>query len=121
MKKYPSGARPAAAVGVALTFGWGVMAHHGWADFDRGRTAEIGGGVESRYENPHCGVRLKAERDEWVVELSAVSRMKRNGITAQMIKPGTRLTLTGHPHRKRPREMKAVRMVRDGRTFDLTL
>jgi hypothetical protein len=115
-------ARWAAAVSVVLSLCLNVTAHHGWADFDRSRRVEISGVVvESKYENPHCFVRLKDERGEWAVELSAVPRMKRNNITPEMIKPGTRLTLTGHPHKKRAREMKAVVMVRDGKTFDLTL
>ena len=49
------------------------MAHHGWADFDRSKKVEISGViVESKYENPHCFVRLKVEQGEWAVELSAV-------------------------------------------------
>ena len=115
-------ARLAVAVIAALSLGINVMAHHGWADFDRSKKVEISGViVESKYENPHCFVRLKAEQDEWAVELSAVPRMKRHGITAEMIKPGTRVTLVGHPHKKRAHEMKAISMVRDGKTYDLTL
>ncbi len=115
-------ARLAAAVMAVLSLVLNVTAHHGWADFDRSRKVEISGViVESKYENPHCFVRLKVEGDEWAVELSAVPRMRRNGITAEMIKPGTRLTLIGHPHKKRGNEMKAVIMVRHGRTYDLTL
>jgi hypothetical protein len=114
--------RLAVAITLALSFSLNVLAHHGWADFDRSKTVEISGViVESKYENPHCYVKLKGEQDEWVVELSAVPRMKRNGITAEMIKPGTRITLVGHPHKKKAHEMKAVRMVRGGTTYDLTL
>jgi hypothetical protein len=68
----------------ALNAGLNVMAHHGWADFDRSKKVEISGIiVESKYENPHCFVRLKVDEREWAVELSAVPRMKRNGITAE--------------------------------------
>ncbi|HJU92854.1 MAG TPA: DUF6152 family protein [Pyrinomonadaceae bacterium] len=115
-------ARSAVAVIAALSLGLNVMAHHGWADFDRSKKVEISGViVESKYENPHCFVRLKVEQGEWAVELSAVPRMKRIGITAEMIKPGTRLTLVGHPHKKKAHEMKAISMVRDGKTYDLIL
>ena len=115
-------ARLAIVTAFALSVGLNVMAHHGWADFDRSKKVEISGIiVESKYENPHCFVRLKVEQGEWAVELSAVPRMKRNGITAEMIKPGTRVTLVGHPHKKKAQEMKATHMILDGKTYDLTL
>ena len=105
-----------------LSIGLNAMAHHGWADFDRSKKVEISGIiVESKYENPHCFVRVKVEQGEWAVELSAVPRMKRNGITAEMIKPGTRVTLVGHPHKKKAQYMKAIQIIFDGKTFDLTL
>jgi hypothetical protein len=122
MKKSLALARVAAAVAVAAGLISEAAAHHGWADFDRGRTVEVSGVVtESRYANPHCEVRLQTEEGEWFVELSAVPRMRRRGLTAEMIKPGTRLTLVGHPHKKKEREMKAIRMVREGREYDLNL
>ena len=72
-------ARLALITVVALNAGFSVMAHHGWADFDRSKKVEISGIiVESKYENPHCFVRVKVEQGEWAVELSAVPRMKRN-------------------------------------------
>ena len=115
-------ARLAIVTVLALSAGLNVMAHHGWADFDRSKKVEISGTiVESKYENPHCFVRVNAEQGEWAVELSAVPRMKRNRITAEMIKLGTRVTLVGHPHKKKAQEMKATHMILDGRTYDLSL
>lgn len=112
----------ALAIALALSGGLSVMAHHGWADFDRSKKVEVSGViVESKYENPHCFVRVKVEQSEWAIELSAVPRMKRNNITAQMIAPGTRVTLVGHPHKKKPRVMKAIQMSLNGKTYDLTL
>jgi uncharacterized protein DUF6152 len=106
----------------ALSASLNVTAHHGWADFDRSKKVEISGiVVESKYENPHCFVRLNVEQVQWAVELSAIPRMKRNRITAEMIKPGTRVTLVGHPHKKKAHEMKATHMILDGKTYDLTL
>lgn len=107
----------AVALSVCLT----VMAHHGWADFDRSRKVEVSGQIiESKYENPHAFVKVRSDQGDWAVELSAVPRMKRLNITAAMIKNGIRVTLVGHPHKKRAREMKAIKMVLDGKTFDLT-
>jgi tRNA(Ile2) C34 agmatinyltransferase TiaS len=105
-----------------MSVGLNAMPHHGWADFDRSKKVEISGIiVESKYENPHVFVRLKVEQAAWAVELSAVPRMKRNAITAEMIRPGTRVTLVGHPHKKRAQEMKATHMTLNGKTYDLTL
>lgn len=121
MKRLFMARRLAIGTVFAMSVGLTVMAHHGWADFDRSKKVEIGGIiVESRYENPHCFVRVKVEQGEWAVELSAVPRMKRNGITAEMIKLGTRVKLVGHPHRKKPHEMKATHLILDGKTYDLT-
>jgi tRNA(Ile2) C34 agmatinyltransferase TiaS len=115
-------ARLAAVILFALMVGLNVMAHHGWADFDRSKRVEIMGIiVESKYENPHTFVRVKVGQDEWTVELAAVPRMKRNGITAEMIKPGTRITLVGHPHKKKAHEMKATHITLNGKTYELTL
>ena len=105
-----------------VSTGLHLMAHHGWADFDRSKKVKISGTIiESKYENPHCFAKVKAEEGEWAIELSAVPRMKRSGITAEMIKPGTHVTLVGHPHKNKAREMKAILMVLDGKTYDLFL
>ena len=115
-------ARLALVIVFALSVGLDVIAHHGWADFDRSKKVEISGIiVESKYENPHCFVKLNVGQGEWAVELSAVPRMKRNGITAEMIKNGTRVSLVGHPHKKKAQQMKATHMILDGKTYDLTL
>ena len=108
-------------IALALSSGLTVMAHHGWADFDRTKKVQVNGViVESKYENPHCFVRVRVDQNDWAIELSAVPRMKRNNITAQMITPGTRVTLVGHPHKKKAMVMKAIQMSLNGKTYDLT-
>ena len=108
-------------IALALGASLNVMAHHGWADFDRSKKVEVTGViVESKYENPHCFVRVRVDQNDWAIELSAVPRMKRHNITAQMITPGTRVTLVGHPHKKKAMVMKAIQMSLNGKTYDLT-
>jgi hypothetical protein len=110
LMRFLSLARLAIVTIFALSVGLNVMAHHGWADFDRSKRVEISGIIlESKYENPHTFVRVRVEQSEWAVELSAVPRMRRNGITPEMIKPGTRVSLVGHPHKKKPQLMKRFR------------
>lgn len=102
--------------GVALIVGL----LHGAHDFDASRTVTVSGViVESKYENPHCEAKLRVDGQVWFVELSAVWRMQRRGVTAEMIKPGTSVTLVGYPHRKKAREMKAKRMTVGGKTYEL--
>ena len=109
------------AIALALGGALSVMAHHGWADFDRSKKVEVNGViVESKYENPHCFVRVNAEQNVWDIELSAVPRMKRHNITASMISAGTRVSLVGHPHKTKARVMKAIQMSLNGKTYDLT-
>ena len=109
------------AIVLMLSAAFSVLAHHGWADFDRSRKVEVNGViVESKYENPHCFVRVKVDQNDWAVELSALPRMKRQNITAQMIASGTRVTLIGHPHKNKARVMKAIQMSVNGKTYDLT-
>ena len=68
---------------LVLSAGFSVMAHHGWADFDRSKKVEVNGViVESKYENPHCFARVKVDQNDWAVELSALPRMKRQNITS---------------------------------------
>lgn len=108
-------------IAITLSGGLKVMAHHGWADFDRSKKVEVAGViVESKYENPHCFVRVRVDQNDWAIELSAVPRMKRHNITAQMITAGTRVNLVGHPHRKKAMVMKAIQMTLNGKSYDLT-
>ncbi|HEX8472480.1 MAG TPA: DUF6152 family protein [Pyrinomonadaceae bacterium] len=113
-------------LGFALTFGVlplgrvNVEAHHGGADYDKSRSVTVSGViVEAKYANPHCEARVRADGNVWFIELSAVWRMQRRGVTAAMIKPGTTVTLTGYPHKKKPHEMKAMKLTVDGKTYEL--
>ena len=118
--KYLFVSRVAFACVIALSVCLVAVAHHGWADFDRTKKVEVKGNIiESKYENPHTFVRVRTDQGDWAVELSAIPRMQRHNITAEMIKPGTYVTLVGHPHKKKPREMKAIQMTLNGRTYDL--
>jgi len=119
MKRYFMGM--ALLVLVVAPSGSALMGHHGWADFDRTKQVEVSGIIiESKYENPHAFVRVRSDQGDWAIELSAVPRMRRHNITAEMIRNGTQVTLVGHPHKKRAREMKDIKMLLNGKTFDLT-
>jgi hypothetical protein len=85
-----------------------AAAHHGIANFDVNREIEITGTVtELRLVNPHSWLHLDVRDDggtltKWRCELRGASVLRRSGWSADMFKPGTRVTITGAPDRFTP-------------------
>ena len=112
-RAYRSGrlAVTAAAAAVLLLAAAGVSAHHGWSEYDAGRTLTLTGVVvEAGYDNPHGFVRLKAGNQVWRVILAPPSRMGARGLPRGSLKVGTSATLVGYPHRRDAQEMRAERI-----------
>jgi hypothetical protein len=112
-RAYRSGrlAVTAAAAAVLLLAAAGVSAHHGWSEYDAGRTLTLTGVVvEAGYDNPHGFVRLKAGNQVWRVILAPPSRMEARGLPRGSLKVGTSATLVGYPHRRDAQEMRAERI-----------
>jgi hypothetical protein len=112
-RAYRSGrlAAAAAAAAVLLLAAAGVSAHHGWSEYDAGRTLTLTGVVvEAGYDNPHGFVRLKAGNQVWRVILAPPSRMEARGLPRGSLKVGTSATLVGYPHRRDAQEMRAERI-----------
>ena len=78
-----------------------VLAHHGQAAYDITQTVTIKGTVSGfKFTNPHCIVSLgvkddKAQKQEWQGELTSPNHLVRAGWTAQTLKPGDEITLSG--------------------------
>jgi hypothetical protein len=105
------------AVGLA---GTSVDAHHGWSGYDIGKTLNLSGVIrESGYEHPHGQLRLEVPGKTWLVVLAPPSRMERRGLTADMLKVGTRATVVGYPHRDHGEEMRAERITVNETTVEL--
>ncbi|MBL8385203.1 MAG: hypothetical protein JNM90_19115 [Burkholderiales bacterium] len=97
-----------------------AFAHHGWSEYDAGRTLTLDGTiVESAYDNPHTVVRLKTADKTWVAVLAPPFRMEARGLKSEAIKPGLKARVVGYPNRTRPDEMRAERIVIDGKTVEL--
>ena len=112
-RAYRSGrlAVTAAAAAVLVRAAAGVSAHHGWSEYDAGRTLTLTGVVvEAGYDNPHGFVRLKAGNQVWRVILAPPSRMEARGLPRGSLKVGTSATLVGYPHRRDAQEMRAERI-----------
>jgi hypothetical protein len=109
-----AGAALLAAAVLFLAAG-GASAHHGWSEYDAGRTLTVTGAIlESGYDNPHGFVRLKAGDKVWRVILAPPSRMESRGLPKGNLKAGATATVVGYPHRKEAQEMRAERITLEG-------
>ena len=97
-----------------------VAAHHGWA-WATDEEFELAGTVKNvRHGNPHGEMRLNTRSGEWLVEIGQPWRNERAGLTAQLLRPGTRVLIHGHRSaRKGERLMKAERIVIAGKSYNL--
>ena len=97
-----------------------ALAHHGWSEYDGGQTLTLTGQVgESGYEHPHGYVKLVMPGKTWTAVLAPPSRMDNRGLTRDMLKPGTTVTVVGYPNRNHPEEMRAERITVGGKTVEL--
>ena len=115
--------RVLAAVVVGIATVGSVAAHHGWSNYDEGKTLTMTGVVrESGYGNPHGFVRLQVDGEQgkvWYVVLAPPSRMQSRGLTREMLKEGTTATVVGYPHRQKGDEMRAERITIGDKTTEL--
>jgi len=97
-----------------------ARAHHGWSEYDSSKLLKVSGKiVESGYEHPHGHVRMQAPGKTWNVILAPPSRMERRGLAKESIKPGASVTVEGYANRDKPDEMRAERIIIDGKAIEL--
>lgn len=97
-----------------------VTAHHGWSEYDTAKVLKLTGKiVESGYEHPHGHVRLETPGKVWQVTLAPPSRMENRGLPKEWLKPGASATVEGYPNRNKPEEMRAERILINGKTIEL--
>ena len=110
----------AAAIGLALLFSAPVVAHHGWG-WATDEEFKLAGTVRQvRHGNPHGSMLLATQSGNWTVEIGQPWRNVRAGLTAHLLKPGTKLLVHGHRSaRKNERLMKAERIVIGSRSYNL--
>ena len=99
---------PALAAVAALTAG-GAWAHHSYAMFDNTKLVVLKGTLLSfSYENPHAWISVTGASDDktapvrWDVEATSPLALARQGIKAETLTPGDKVTV-------------ALRPLRDGR------
>ena len=103
-----------------LLVGFGAAAHHGWGGYDAATTLDVAGVIDmASYENPHGELQLRTDTKVWRVILAPPSRMQNRGLSPDMLKPGRSVTVQGYPHKGDPVEMRAERIIVDGKTTEL--
>ena len=97
-----------------------AWAHHGWSEYDSSKLLKLSGKiVEAGYEHPHGHVRMETPGKTWNVILAPPSRMERRGLEKGQLKPGVSATVEGYANRDKPEEMRAERIIIDGKTIEL--
>jgi hypothetical protein len=111
---------PVAGGIVALALAAAAHAHHGWSEYDSSKALNLTGVIkESGYEHPHGHIRLETPGKTWLVILAPPSRMQSRGLSSDALKPGRQASVVGYPNRTKPEEMRAERIITDGRTVEL--
>jgi hypothetical protein len=110
-------------VGV-LTLSHPLLAHHGAASFDNGKTVTIEGTVtEFIWTNPHVHLKVDAKDENgniqhWVFEAQSVVNQANAGWTRSMFKPGDHVLVDATPAKGgRPVGLFRGRIVINGREF----
>ena len=97
-----------------------AAAHHGWSGYDDAKPLTVTGKViESRYEQPHGSLRLRAADRTWLVILAPPSRMETRGLAPADIDKGRTVTVVGYAHREKREELRAERITAGGKTVEL--
>jgi len=104
----------------AVAFSGVAAAHHGWGSYDAAKKFSITSAVEKvEWQNPHVLVVLSYQDKAWEAVLAPPFRMSTRGLEADMLKPGTTITVEGYPSTRSETEMRAERLITDGRTYEL--
>lgn len=104
--------------------GGAAHAHHSIADFyDSGRRATVDGVVtQFQFVSPHPMLSIKDRRTAqvWTLEMDNRREMEDIGMTADTLKPGDRLVVTGSLARREANRMYVDRLERpaDGYAFE---
>jgi hypothetical protein len=106
-------------IGMIIGVG-GVLAHHGWSGYDSSQTLSLSGTIqESGYEHPHGYVKLTVPEKVWLVVLAPPSRMENRGLPRSMLAVGAQVSVEGYASRSDPHEMRAERIIVNGKTVEL--
>lgn len=105
---------------LACTLAVPALAHHGWGSYDADKVMRFDAAlIEVHYRNPHAEVTVEHERQRWNAVLAPVSRMTTRGLPDGALAVGKTITIEGYPRSDGTRELRAERVVVDGKTIEL--
>jgi hypothetical protein len=97
-----------------------ARAHHGWSEYDAAKRMTITGTItELHFGNPHVTIVVKSDNELWNVMLAAPSRLNSRGCSKEMLAVGRDVTIEGLPHKIVEHELRAERIILDGKTIEL--
>jgi Family of unknown function (DUF6152) len=97
-----------------------ARAHHGWEWAGEEGFTLTGTIREARLGNPHGMLTVAAEDGLWEVEIGQPWRNAGAGLTEDMLRPGTEITVEGHRSRDPDeRRVKAERVIIAGMLYNL--
>lgn len=105
----------------AVTLGAGqALAHHGWSAYDASQTLTLEVPIKVvNYRNPHADVRIEHDGKTWEVVLAPISRLQARGLPEGDLIEGKTVTIVGYPRKDGTAEIRAERIIVDGRTVEL--
>lgn len=105
---------------VALLLALPALAHHGWGSYDAKKTMRFDAALaEVQIRNPHAEVAVDHDGQRWQVVLAPVARMTSRGLAEGALVKGKSITIEGYPRLDGTRELRAERIVVDGKTIEL--
>ncbi|MFN3769714.1 MAG: DUF6152 family protein [Ectopseudomonas guguanensis] len=108
-----------ATLGLLLTAAL-AQAHHGWSSYDAEQTLTLEVPLQSvNYRNPHADVGIEHDGRTWQVILAPISRLQARGLPEADLTEGKTVTIVGYPRKDGTAEIRAERIIVDGRTIEL--
>lgn len=97
-----------------------AFAHHGWGSYDADKVMRFDAALaQVRISNPHAEVEVDHEGRRWAVVLAPVARMTARGLAEGDLVRGKTITIEGYPRSDGTPELRAERIVVDGKTIEL--
>ena len=114
------GIRAAACILATAASVGAASAHHGWGSYDVTKAFTINAPVETlTWADPHTHITLKYQGAVWEATLAPLFRMQARGLSQEMLKPGTVVTVDGYPSTQKEHEMRAERITVAGKSVEL--
>jgi hypothetical protein len=105
---------------LALLIALPALAHHGWGSYDADKTLRFDAApIEVRLRNPHAEIVVERDSQRWLVVLAPLARMTSRGLAEGALVVGKTITIEGYPRLDGTRELRAERIVVDGKTIEL--